>query len=130
MVSNAAAVLVVRALRIAALVACAIAVLAWPVLLIARAASGDLAADSTGFSQSPPIESSLTGLVVFMVALAVAAAFAAAAAVLSTSHPIGAARIVGAVIAAAISGALGCVVAWMLGLWVVIPVVQAVLWLF
>lgn len=130
MVSNAVAALVARALRIAAVVACAIAVLAWPVLLFARTISGDLPSDSTGSSQSPPVNSSLTGLFIFMVALAVAAAFAAAAAVLSTSRPIGAARIIGAVIAAAISGALAYVAAWMLGLGVVVHIVQAVLWLF
>lgn len=130
MVSNAVAALVARALRIAAVVACAIAVLAWPVFLFARTISGDLPVDSTGSSQSPPVNSSLTGLFIFMVALAVAAAFAAAAAVLSTSRPIGAARIIGAVIAAAVSGALAYVAAWMLGLGVVVHIVQAVLWLF
>lgn len=130
MVSNTAAAVVARVLRIAAVVACAIAVLAWPVLLIARVAVRDLPSDSSGYSKSVPVDSSLAGLWVFIVALAVAAAFAAAAAVHATSRPIGVARIAGAAIAAAVTLVFGSVGAWMLGIWVVIPIVDTVVWFF
>lgn len=130
MVSNTTAAVVARVLRIAAVGACAVAVLAWPGLLIARSAVGDLAAGSSGSSHPPPVDSSLAGLWVFIVALTVAAAFAAAAAVLATSRPIGVARIAGAVIAAAVTLVFGSVGAWVLGIWVVLPIVDTVVWFF